>query len=191
MPRRTRIKLGYPIPGPAGPQRVDWFEEEINQLIRRSRKAASQHLAADPLGIRGSAKSVITRSRITLAYARAHPELVSALWNERMLGYHYQTLRYNHNWGTDLMAAKRQRDGARSGAETSRMLRARKARARAAQVLREAIRTQRQSHNRELTQRSFSLAVARTLNRKDPPPDQPYTADNVRYILRKEHFFAE
>lgn len=192
MPRKRRITLGHAVPRPEGPQRVAWFEKELDELLRQLRKVASQYLTGpDPLGVRDAVKSIIGRSRITLADARARPEIVHALWNARMLGYLYGTTYFRHNWGTALIAAKRQREGSSSGAATSRRLRAEKAHDRTEQVLREASRAQRRLRDRPMTQRSLSRAVTLRLNQNDPPPQPPYTMETVRRILREEHFFRE
>lgn len=188
MPRKLRMRIGYGIPNQ--PQPIDWFEKELDELIRQNRKAAAQYLTEpDPFAVRARVKSFIGRSRIMLAQVRARPEIVYALWNARLLGYQQGTMRLHHYWGKAIIAAKRQRDGSRTGAETSREIRADKAQAREEQVLLEAIQTQRRPDARPFSQRSFALIVAGKLNRTDPVPDPPYTMESVRSILRKQHFF--
>jgi hypothetical protein len=190
MPRRERIRLGYAKPRPGGPQRIAWFEKELDELIRQCRSAATLYITEpDPLGVRDDVKSIIQRSRITLANARAKPETVYALWNERLLGYIFGTMRFRHNWGAELIAAKRQRDGARTGARTSRMIRTTKAQDRAKRVLLEAMQTQHRLHGRKVSQRSFSLIVALRLNETKPRPKPLYTDLSVRSILQAQHFF--
>ena len=186
MPRKRRLRE-YGIPD--HPQPIDWFERELDKLIRGSRKAASQYLTEpDPLAVRDRVKDIVGRSRIMLAQVRTRPEIVYALWNARMLGFQYGKLYFHHNWGKDLIAAKRQRDGALRGSSLSRDTRKQLAQDRARTVVLEARRYAR-LRRRKVSQRRFALMIALRLNETEPPPNPLYTANSVRSILLSQHFF--